>query len=255
MVRQGSVHYNASKNKLYHFLLRVALLIGLTLIFWLLSWLVGPLFGCSHLFQAHCMKIGLATGGRAFASALSFCGLPGVLSSVVRILITWYGGSEILGSLHVMPEGSDSEGKAQGPEHGETEPSLGKRNRDTDPEEGVGPSSTRQRLGSANAPQAGDNPVGLESAAPSIEDLKTKILDTFRSVGKDGRKPASKFLERIHTGIGLREADPEKRLKIEQLLQELYIERQIWDHSARAASVDFMVKLSDWERKRGWFYR
>ena len=111
---------------------------------------------------------------------------------------------------------------------------------------------------SSSAPNEGGQPQGEEAASqpigvmgpavPSTDFLRKKIVLVLRSCARGYRRPRSDLLQRIEEDLRLETASPEKRLKIAQVLEELYTNRDFFVNSDQRPDYELTVAVADWER-------
>jgi hypothetical protein len=85
-------------------------------------------------------------------------------------------------------------------------------------------------------------------AVPTKGFLKKKIVLVLRSCTRSYRRPRSDLLQRIEEDLRLETASPEKRLKIAQVLEELYTNRDFFVNSDQRPDYELTVAVADWER-------
>lgn len=103
--------------------------------------------------------------------------------------------------------------------------------------------------GQPQGEEAASQPIGVMGpAVPTKGFLKKKIVLVLRSCTRSYRRPRSDLLQRIEEDLRLETASPEKRLKIAQVLEELYTNRDFFVNSDQRPDYELTVAVADWER-------
>lgn len=103
--------------------------------------------------------------------------------------------------------------------------------------------------GQPQGEEAASQPIGVMGpAVPTKDFLKNIILLVLRSCARGYRRPRSDLIQRIEEDLRLETASPEKRLKIAQVLEELYTNRELFVNSGQRPDYELTVAVADWER-------
>lgn len=103
--------------------------------------------------------------------------------------------------------------------------------------------------GQPQGEEAASQPIGVMGpAVPTKDFLKNQIKLVLRSCARGYRRPRSDLIQRIEEDLRLETASPEKRLKIAQVLEELYTNRELFVNSGQRPDYELTVAVADWER-------
>ena len=107
-----------------------------------------------------------------------------------------------------------------------------------------GPPAVDQNQGGHEARNPPTEVMGPEAPSPSW--LKNHIQSVFYKI--KGRRTRSDIIERLWEDLRLERASPEKRMKILQIMEEMYRNSDSFQNKNSRLDIDLAVSISDWER-------